>query len=129
MHQITEIIRGVYAAFAKGDIPTVLGALAPNATWIEAEGGPYGGTFVGAKAVLENVFMKIGGEWDGYAAVPDEFIANDNTVVALGKYSGKYKATGKSFEAPFVHVWKFLDGKVISFQQHTDTVVHRRPMQ
>ena len=129
MHQITEIIRGVYAAFATGDIPTVLGALAPNAIWIEAEGGPYGGTFVGPNAVLENVFMKIGGEWDGYTAIPDEFIANDNTVVALGKYSGKYKATGKSFTAPFVHVWKFQDGKVISFRQHTDTVVHRRPMQ
>ena len=129
MHQNTEIIRGLYAAFAKGDIPTVLGALAPNARWTEAEGGPYGGTFVGPNAVLENVFMKIGGDWDGYAAVPDEFIANDNTVVAIGKYSGKYKATGKSFAAPFVHVWKFQDGKVISFQQHTDTVVHRRPMQ
>ena len=129
MHQNTEIIRGLYAAFAKGDIPTVLGALAPNARWTEAEGGPYGGTFIGPNAVLENVFMKIGGDWDGYAAVPDEFIANDNTVVALGKYSGKYKATGKSFTAPFVHVWKFQDGKVISFQQHTDTVVHRRPMQ
>ena len=107
----------------------MLGALAPNAIWIEAEGGPYGGTFIGPTAVLENVFMKIGGEWDGYAAVPDEFIANENTVVALGNYSGKYKATGKSFTAPFVHVWKFLGGKVISFQQHTDTVVHRRPMQ
>ena len=129
MSQITEIIRGAYAAFAKGDIPTVLGALAANVIWIEAEGGPYGGTYVGPNAVLENVFMKIGGEWDAYAAVPDEFIANDNTVVALGNYSGKYKATGKSFTAPFVHVWKFLDGKVISFQQHTDTVVHRRPMQ
>ncbi len=129
MKQNTEIIHGVYAAFATGDIPTVLGVLAPNASWIEAEGGPYGGTFVGPNAVLENVFMKIGGEWDGYTAIPDEFIANDNTVVALGKYSGKYKATGKSFTAPFVHVWKFRDGKVISFQQHTDTVVHRRPMQ
>ena len=129
MNQNTEIIRGLYSAFAKGDIPTVLGALAPKAIWIEAEGGPYGGTFVGPNAVLENVFMKIGVEWDGYAAVPDEFIANDNTVVALGKYSGKYKATGKSFTAPFVHVWKFQEGKVISFQQHTDTVVHRRPMQ
>ena len=129
MHQNTEIIRGLYAAFAKGDIPTVLGALAPNARWTEAEGGPYGGTFIGPNAVLEKVFMKIGGDWDGYAAEPDEFIANDNTVVALGKYSGKYKATGKSFTAPFVHVWKFQDGKVISFQQHTDTVVHRRPMQ
>lgn len=129
MHQLTEVIRGAYAAFAKGDIPSVLGLLSANARWTEAEGGPYGGTFIGPDGVLENVFMKIGTEWDGYAAVPEEFIANENTVVALGTYSGKYKATGKSFKTPFVHVWKFLDGKVISFQQHTDTVVHRRPMQ
>ena len=128
MNQLTDIVRGAYAAFAKGDIPSVLGLLTPSATWIEAEGGPYGGTFVGAQSVLENVFMKIGAEWDGYSAIPDEFIANDNTVVALGNYSGKHKATGKSFTAPFVHVWKFLDRKVISFQQHTDTVVHRQPL-
>ena len=49
MNQITEIIRRVYAAFATGDIPTVLGVLAPNAVWTEAEGGPYGGTCVGPK--------------------------------------------------------------------------------
>ena len=123
------MVRGLYAAFATGDIPTVLGALAPDSTWIEAEGGPYGGTFVGPQAVLDNVFMKIGTEWDGYTAVPEEFIANDDTVVALGTYSGTYKATGKSFTAPFVHVWKFKDGKAISFRQHTDTVVHCRPLQ
>ena len=34
--------------------------------------------------------------------VPHELIANADTVVALGEYSGTYKATGKSFQAPFV---------------------------
>lgn len=62
MQKITNIIRGLYAAFATGNIPTVLGVLAPNAIWIEAKGGPYGGTFVGPDAVLENVFMKIGAD-------------------------------------------------------------------
>ncbi len=128
MSQITETVRGAYAAFAKGDIPSVLALLAADASWTEAEGGPYGGTFIGPQGVLENVFMKIGGEWDGYTAIPEEFIANDHTVVALGNYSGTYKATGKSFTAPFVHVWKFKDGKVSSFRQHTDTVVHCRPL-
>lgn len=129
MAQIVETIRGAYAAFARGDIASVLAVLAPGASWTEAEGGPYGGTFVGPDAVLQNVFMRIGAEWDGYSAVPEEFIANEDTVVAIGEYSGTYKATGKSFEAPFVHVWKFLDGKIISFRQHTDTVLHQRPLQ
>jgi ketosteroid isomerase-like protein len=122
-------VRSVYQAFAAGNIPAVLAALSPDIRWTEAEGGPYGGVFIGPKAVLENVFMKLGGEWDGFAAVPAEFVTEGATVVALGEYSGSYKATGKSFRAPFAHVWKFKDGKAVSFHQYTDTAVHQRPLQ
>lgn len=38
------------------------------------------------------------------------------------------KATGKSFKAPFAHVWKLEGGKAVSFQQYTDTAVHQRPL-
>lgn len=124
----SDTITNVYAAFASGDVPTVLGALAPNVSWTEAEGFPYGGTYVGPDAVLQNVFVKLGSEWDGYAAVPHELIANADTVVALGEYSGTYKATGKGFKAPFAHVWKFGAGRVISFRQHTDTAVVQRAL-
>ena len=83
---------------------------------------------IGPDAVLQNVFVKLGSEWDGYAAVPHELIANADTVVALGEYSGTYKATGKGFKAPFAHVWKFGEGRVISFRQHTDTAVVQRAL-
>jgi hypothetical protein len=129
MDDTLKKVQSLYAAFAIGDIPTVLGGLAPDIRWTEAEGGPYGGVSIGPDAVLQNVFMKIGGEWDGYAAVPREFVASGDTVVALGEYSGTYKATGKSFKAPFAHVWKFQGGKAVSFQQYTDTAVHSRPLQ
>lgn len=112
-----------------GDIPSVLAALSSNVRWTEAEGGPYGGVSIGPNAVLENVFMKIGAEWDGFAAVPSEFVADGSTVVALGEYSGTYKATGKSFKAPFAHVWKLDAGKATSFHQYTDTAVHLLPLQ
>jgi ketosteroid isomerase-like protein len=124
-----RIVRSVYAAFAVGDVPTVLGVLAPDVRWTEALGGPYGGVYVGPEEVLANVFMKLGGEWEGFAAVPAEFVAAGDTVVALGEYSGTYKATGKSFRAPFAHVWKLLDGKACTFHQYTDTAVHFRPLQ
>jgi hypothetical protein len=124
-----DAVRGVYSAFAVGDIPSVLATLSPGIRWTEAEGGPYGGVFVGPEAVLENVFMKLGGEWDGFAAVAHEFIADGSTVVALGEYTGTYRATGKSFRAPFAHVWKLQDGKATSFHQYTDTAVHQRPLQ
>ncbi|MGH8050358.1 MAG: nuclear transport factor 2 family protein [Arenimonas sp.] len=124
-----DTINHVYAAFARGDIPAVLAVLAPNASWTEADGFPYGGTYIGADAVLHNVFMKIGAEWDGYAALCHELIGSGDTVIALGEYSGTYKASGKSFKAPMVHVWKFAGDKVVSFTQHTDTVLVQRAMQ
>lgn len=124
-----DVVRAVYKAFAVGDITSVLAVLAPDARWTEAEGGPYGGVSIGPDAVLENVFMKIGGDWDGFAAIPSEFVAEGSTVVALGEYSGTYKLTGRSFQAPFAHVWKFEAGRAISFHQYTDTAVHMRPMQ
>jgi uncharacterized protein len=119
----SETIRNVYEAFARGDIPVVLAALDPSVKWTEAEGFPYGGTYTGPEAVLQNVFMKLGTEWEGFSAVPHEFIVDGETIVALGTYSGKFKATGKRMSAPFAHVWKLQHGKVRTFWQHTDTVL------
>ena len=121
-----DSIKQLYQAFAKGDVPTVLGVLSPEIDWTEAEGFPYAGTYHGPRAVLEGVFMRLGSEWNGFAAVADEFIDGGDTVVVLGKYSGTYKATGKSFQASFAHVWKVRDGKAIRFVQYVDTLlVHR----
>jgi hypothetical protein len=110
-------VKAVYQAFAEADIPSVIGFLSPDIDWIEAEGFPYGGTYHGPNAVLSGVFMRLGTEWDDFAAVPEEFIDGGDTVVALGKYSGTYKATGKSFQANFAHVWKVQGGEGNSYPE------------
>jgi ketosteroid isomerase-like protein len=122
MNSSLDVVKGVYAAFAVGDVPAVLAAMAPDVHWTEAAGGPYGGVSVGPDAVLQNVFMKLGTEWDGFAAVPGRFVADGETVVALGDYSGRHRATGKSFSARFAHVWTVRGGRVVQFEQITDTV-------
>ncbi len=124
-----EIIKGLYDAFATGDVPAVLGAFAGNISWTEAEGFMYGGTYNGPNAVLENVFMKLGTEWEGFAAVPGKIVdGGDGNVVAFGTYSGKYIKTGKSTSVPFAHEWELSDGKVVKFRQHTDTAVIARDL-
>ena len=120
-----DSVRGVYDAFARGDIPAVLGFLSPDIEWTEAEGFPYGGTYVGPDAVLSGVFMRLGTEWENFAAVPDDYIDGGDRVVALGAYSGTYKATGKSFRANFAHVWTVRDGRATRFVQYVDTHVVR----
>jgi ketosteroid isomerase-like protein len=124
-----DSVRGVYDAFAKGDIPSVLNFLSPAIEWTEAEGFPYGGTYTGPEAVLSGVFVRLGTEWDGYSAVPDEFVDGGDTVVAPGKYGGTYKATGKSFRAHFAHVWKVRDGRAVRFTQYVDTLVVQRALE
>jgi len=117
-----QIIENGYKCFAAGDIPGLLGTFDENIEWTEAEGFPYGGTYTGANAIVENVFMKLGGEWEGFSAVPDEFLDAGDNIVALGHYSGKYNETGKSMKVPFAHVWTLRDGKIVKFVQYTDTL-------
>ncbi len=124
-----EIIKGVYEAFAAGDVPTILGAFAETMSWTEAEGFMYGGTYVGGNAILENVFMKLGTEWEGFTAVPSKIVdGGDGNVATFGSYSGKYLQTGKSVSVPFAHEWEVRDGKVVKFVQHTDTLVIAREL-
>src|SRR5438045_191001 len=123
-----EIIKGLYNSFASGDVPAVLGAMAANISWTEAEGFPYAGTYIGPNAILENVFMKYATEWEGFAAVPDKFIDGGDVVVALGNYSGKYIKTGKSTSVPFAHVWTLKDGSIVKFVQYTDTLKMAREL-
>ena len=124
-----DAIRTAYEAFARGDVAAVLGIMEEQIEWHEAEGFPYGGTYHGPSDVLDNVFMKLGREWDGFQATPDEYVDGGDTIVVLGHYSGTYKATGKSMRAPFVHVWKMRDGKAHEFRQHTDTVLVQRALE
>jgi uncharacterized protein len=124
-----DTVKAVYQAFAEGDVPSVLGFLSPDIAWTEAEGFPLAGTYHGPNSVLTGVFMRLGMEFVGFAAVPDEFIDGGDAVVALGKYSGTYKATGKSFQADFAHVWKLQDGKAIRFIQYIDTLLVHRALQ
>jgi len=123
-----QLIESLYKAFAQGDVPTVLGAFAEDISWTDAEGFPTGGTYSGANAIVQGVFMPLVTEWDGFAVRPSEFLDAGDAIIALGNYSGTYKATGKAMTAPFAHVWRLRDGKVYKFDQFTDTLVVSRAL-
>jgi ketosteroid isomerase-like protein len=120
----STLLQGLYAAFGRGDMPTVLGAMTPDIRWYEAEGNPYmpsGDPFVGPDAVVTGLFTKLAEEWNGFAVLPAVFHDAGDTVTVEGRYTGEYKATGKAIDAQFCHIWTLADGKVTKFQQYTDT--------
>ena len=119
-----SLMKSLYDAFGRGDIPAVLGAMSPEIRWHEAESNPYmpsGKAWVGPEAVLNNLFMKLGTEWDGFAVHPKTFHAAGDSVIVEARYSGKYKATGKSMDTQVCHVWDLKNGKATRFQQYVDT--------
>ncbi|MEK6284971.1 MAG: nuclear transport factor 2 family protein [Acidobacteriota bacterium] len=121
--QNVSIVRGLYEGFGSGDINTVIAALDPNIEWLEAENFIYadGNPYIGQSAVLEGVFMRIGAEWDDFTVSPNEILDAGKTVIGHGYYSGTYKKNQKPVRAQFAHLFTVRDGKVVRFQQYTDT--------
>jgi uncharacterized protein len=118
-----DLVKSLYAAFGTGDVPTVLGAFDPTIEWKEAESGPLAdhNPYIGPQAVLEGVFMRCMQLFEGFTVRPNHFIDGGDTVAVEGRYAGKANATGTVLDAQFLHVWHLRGGKVVRFQQYTDT--------
>jgi uncharacterized protein len=126
-----SFLTSLYDAFGRGDIPTVLGAMSPNSQWHQAENNPYmpsGEAWIGPDAVLSNLFMRLGAEWEGFSVHPKAFHDAHDSVIVEARYSGRYKATGKSMDTQVCHIWDVKDGKVTRFQQYVDTAKLRDVM-
>ena len=118
-----KVVQGMYDAFGEGNIATVIAALDPQVEWWEAENFIYddGNPYVGPDAVLQGVFARIGAEWEGFVVSPKEVLDAGDTIIGHGYYSGTYRQTGKQARAQFAHFFSFQDGKIVKFQQYTDT--------
>ena len=122
--QNVALIRSLYEAFGRGDVPAVLAAMDPAIVWNEAENFPYAdkNPYVGPNAIVEGVFARLGGEWDGFSVSLEELHDAGDIVVATGRYGGAHKKTGTRIHAQFAHVWGLRGGRVARFQQYTDTL-------
>lgn len=119
-----QLLKGLYDAFGKGDIPAVLGLMSPDIRWYEAESNPYrpsGEPWIGPDTILQSLFMRMGAEWDGFTIHTGSFHGAGDSVIVEGRYSGTYKPTGKSIDVQVCHVWDVKRGKVTRFQQYVDT--------
>lgn len=117
------LVQDAYEAFAKGDVQKVLGLLSDKVEWYEAEHVTYwpGGPFVGPQAVLNGVFARIPQDFDGFKVDVRRIVGCGDTVLAEARYRATVKATGKPLDVQVAHIWDLRDGKVVRWQQYTDT--------
>jgi ketosteroid isomerase-like protein len=123
-----DIVRAHYAASARGDIAAMMAHVSPQVRWTEMAGFPCAGTWVGPQAVAENVFAVLGRDWLGYRFELQSLIDGGEHIVGLGSYHGTYRATGKAMQARVAHIWRLEGGKVVAFEQFTDTLLVRQAM-
>ena len=126
----TTIAQEAYNNFKKGDIAALLDLLPDNVTWQlpEIEGVPFAGKRTGRSSVAE-FFQGIEANQETLQFEPREFIAQGDKVIALGHYRWRVKSTGREYASDFAHVFTLRDGKIVGFQEYTDTASAARAYQ
>jgi len=120
----TDKLKQGYEAFGRGDLDGATENFADDIRWEnpEAPQVPNNGVTEGRDAVKQ-LFADLANHWESFSIVPDEFIESGDTVVVLSHAEAKGKQTGKEVKLPWVHIWRFSDGKATEVQALTDTAL------
>jgi ketosteroid isomerase-like protein len=125
-----HLVQTLYAAFKRGDIGPIIGALAPDVAW-HSHGSPEDyptlGLHKGPQAVAK-FFQTVAENQTAVDFAPREFHATGDRVFVLGHYDWTLRKTGKAVSAEWVHVFTVKDGKVTTFDEFTDTAQFARAM-
>ena len=121
-----ETVKSGYEAFGRGDIQALLDLLDDNCAWISpgpSDKLPWAGAYKGKQQIV-NFFTQVGQNLEFSEFAPREFIEQGDTVVVLGVLTARAKKTGKTVKDEWAHVFKFSQGKVVSWQEYVDTAAN-----
>jgi ketosteroid isomerase-like protein len=113
-----DAARSSYEAFGRGDLEALREMLAEDSTWLTSDELPLGGETEGRDAILGN-FAQIPNYWSSFSVDPEEFIDAGDWVVVRG--TQRAGNDDGSFEAPFAHLMKFADGKLVRGEFYADS--------
>lgn len=119
MQDDVGIVREVYEAFGRGDVPAVFGLFHPEAEVYQSGRLPWGGHYRGHEEL--GVFLtRLTGAIESEVE-PERFIDDgEGHVVQIGHTTGTVRETGARFRVPETHVWTVEDGAVVRFESYVD---------
>lgn len=120
-----DVVRRQYLASAAGDLDALRATMAPDVEWTEMAGFPLAGTYRTPDGVTSNVMMKLGQEWEGWAAHDDTYVADGENVVVLARYTATHRGTGKELNVRVAHHFVVRGGLIVRFEQFVDTALVR----
>ena len=102
----------------------ILAVFADDVEFRLAEGHPYRGSdgaWVGKDAIATKFFAVAGPEWDGWSIGVDQTVEAADAVVVEGRYTGRYKPTGRPMDVQVCHVWRFRGDRRSRASTNTST--------
>jgi len=116
-------VQSLYAAFQRGDIGAIAGAAVPETVW-QVHGRPKDhpaiGTYKGPQGVQK--FFEIVAETEDVSAfAPRDFYAVGDKVFVRGNYAWTMRKTGKPVSCEWLHMMTIRNGKLMGFEEFTDT--------
>jgi ketosteroid isomerase-like protein len=117
-------VQQAYRSIAEGDLNFLLNLVAEDVEWSlpEMPGAPFSGLWRGRQRVAE-FFRILAEDQDIVEFQPAEFVAEGNTVVALGHFVMRVRSTGKMSRSSWAHVWRFDGDLVAMMREYVDTRV------
>jgi ketosteroid isomerase-like protein len=113
-----DVVRSIYAAFGRGDLPGVLSHLDEKVEWTLPDSLPFGGTYRGRDGVLK-FFEKLPLHFPDLRLEPTEYTSSGDLVVVRGNHRGRGNVG--PFTVPFAMFWTVRNGKAVKFDEYQDT--------
>jgi ketosteroid isomerase-like protein len=87
----------------------------------EAPSGAHYLTAYDSRHALQEYFGGLQRDWQMIEYVAEDFVAQGDRVVMLGRCSWRYKKTGKVVQTKKAASWRFANGKAIEYYEFYDT--------
>ena len=70
---------------------------------------------------LKDYFEGLARDWEMIEYVADQFVAQGDRVIMLGRCSYRFRKTGKVVSTPKCDSWRIVNGKAVEFFEYYDT--------
>jgi ketosteroid isomerase-like protein len=117
-HQNVEVVRAMYAAFARRDRRTLLSHLDPAMRVYDRPVHPEAAVYEGPEGFLR--FAE--SDWDAFDEVtyePQDFVESGEYVVVPIMQGGRGKGSALGIEEGIVNVWKLRAGKCVELRNYS----------
>jgi ketosteroid isomerase-like protein len=120
--QTKQLVMQAYQFYKDKNIKGILDLNDDKVEWIGQESDyiPFAGSFHGKDQVAK-FFSKVDQSQEMLKFEPQTFIAEGDKVAVTGLSRSTVKATGQTYETPWVHIFTIRNGKIVRFENHFNT--------